>query len=226
MKVVGHANTGGNVLLPEWVGHVSVLAAISTAGDSMPPLFVIEGVKNTEHGAQIQVELTANGLGIPGMVCTMSGTNEAGKLLKGSTSKSIWREYFRKIFFPRLSQAQRPALIIIDGHDSHFDLQFILECRENNVDVVQEPANCSSVLQALDQCCFRVLKQTWKEDMHSWMASNPRQRITKWHIPYLLSNAWNVAFSKANIASSFRKCGLYPFDPQVALRDDAMLLHT
>jgi hypothetical protein len=55
--------------------------------------------------------------------------------------------------------------------------------------------------------------------MLTWQ-TNPRNkshRMSKWHIPFLLADAWNQAFSRQNIFASFSRCGLHPFNPQMAL---------
>jgi len=88
---------------------------MSTEGNVMPPLFLIEGMKKTKAGNEIMAELAANGFGIPGAKIIMSGDNEAGKLLKGSMSKKLWRDYFDKIFFPNLPTNHGNVLLIIDG---------------------------------------------------------------------------------------------------------------
>jgi hypothetical protein len=112
---VGSAANGGNVKLPEWDGHVSVLAAISTTGIVLPPYFIVEGIKKTMVGKEIEAAMALDGLGIPGAKTVMADCNEAGKLLKGSMSKVLWAQYFEQIFFPSLPRNHGPILIIIDG---------------------------------------------------------------------------------------------------------------
>ena len=80
-------------------------------------------------------------------------------------TRANWLWWGKHHFLKHLPEAMRPALLIIDGHDSHFDLEFMLVMKAAGVDVVQEPSNCSSVLQALDQVCFQVLKREWKDSM-------------------------------------------------------------
>ena len=172
VDVVGGGGANGNVLMPEWNGHTTVLAAISHTGDVMPPMWITEGEQGVETAAETLVMENMgrlNNLGIPNAVYAKSGKNDKGKLLKGTMTKELWRKYFTEIFLPGLSQNQKPALLIIDGHESHFDMEFFLTCKAQGVDVVQEPANCSSVLQALDQTCFQVLKRKWRETMMAYV---------------------------------------------------------
>ena len=149
----------------DWAGHVSGLAAISTTGDVMPPYFILESEKLTANGIHIMDELKKNGYGRSDMIYCMGGKNSRGTMLKGTMTKEIWKRYFEKVFIPNLAEAKFPALVIVDGYDANFDLDFLLMCNSKRITVVQEPAHCLSVLQALDQCCFSVLMESWRATM-------------------------------------------------------------
>ena len=220
--MVGGEDCGGNVLLPEWQGRVTMLAAISSTGRAMPPMYSIEGV-NMMQSTHLE-NAKRNGLWIPGTVMAPSGINhKTKKPVKGGMTRELWREYFLKVFLPNLSEAEKPALLIIDGHDSHFDLEFMLQCHAQGVDVVQEPANCSSVLQALDQVCFKVLKLEWRKEMANWKktlgipSTSTKARMTRWDVPILLARPFRKAFSMENCLASFRRAGIEPLDVNVPL---------
>jgi hypothetical protein len=181
-------------------------------------MFLHNGVNVTPKGKEIMTVMERNKRGIPNAVNIMSGRKQ-GKMLKGGMTSETWRKYFTEIFLPNLAPAQKPALLIIDGHASHIDLEFMLRCKAQGVDVVQEPANCSSVCQALDQVCFSVLKKAWREEMillHNVMTDNGRKRnrahFTKWHVPYAMKRPWEKAMTRENIQASFRRSGLDPLD--------------
>ena len=57
-------------------------------------IFIIEGIKHTAEGKEIESVMELNSFGIPDAHTVMAGCNETGKLLKGSMSKELWREYF------------------------------------------------------------------------------------------------------------------------------------
>ena len=173
--------------MPEWSGHLTILAAISNTGKSMPPAYIWDGEDGRgETGAQKKAfdDARLNHRFLSDAVYAHSGRDAKGKLLKGTMTKELWRRYFLDVFLPHLSQAEKPALLIIDGHASHFDLQFMLECQKQGVDVVQEPANCSSVLQALDQVCFQVLKKKWRAAMKQYVDARMFFAHTLTHIPH------------------------------------------
>jgi hypothetical protein len=194
---------------------MTMLTAISTTGRAMPPIYVHEGERLKQSSRLKSAQL--NGHWVPGTTQTVSGINpKTEQAYKGGMTRQIWREYFLKVFLPNLSVAEKPALLIIDGHDSHFDLEFFLECKRQGVDVVQEPSNCSSILQALDQVCFQVLKHEWRKEMLQWRqtlgydAKNVKAKLTRWDLPIIMVQAFRIAFTPANILSSFKRAGLYP----------------
>ena len=45
------------------------------------------------------------------------------------------------------------------------------------------------------------------------MQSNPGKLITKYQFSTLLNKAWMMTMTPSNICSGFKKCGIYPFNP-------------
>ena len=221
VQVVGSKDSNGSIyiVLPEWQGHISVLAAISNTGRSLPPFWLIEGSRHTPTAAEIQEIAKRNGLDIPSSTFRMSGKNKDGKKLKGSRSREAWRDYFKNVFIPNIAPAEYPALVTVDGHNSHFDMEFLLQCKAKGIDVVQEPSNCSSVLQALDQTVFKILKQGWRAELVAWKnkRENRFRKLSKFEVPYLCKAAWERAMTKKNILASFKRCGLDTLDVEIPL---------
>jgi hypothetical protein len=132
-------------------------------------------------------------------------------------SADIWREFFTDTFLPNLSAAEKPALLIVDGHEAHIDLEFMLRCKAQGVDVVQEPAHTPSVCQALDQVCFSVLKEKWRENLGNWYNRVTKfgqiaYNFSKWDVPYIMKEAYEEAFTIKNVKSSWERAGLNPLD--------------
>ena len=67
--------------------------------------------------------------------------------------------------------------------------------------------------QPLDASVFRSLKQHWQNVSHSYTQSNPGKLITKYNFSPLLSQAWSMMMTPSTICSGFRRCGVYPFNP-------------
>ena len=61
---------------------------------------------------------------------------------------------------------------------------------------------------------YRPLKMNWTDVCHEFMQENPGRVVTKFDFSKLLSKAWSRTMTLSNITSGFRKCGVYPFDPE------------
>ena len=56
------------------------------------------------------------------------------------------------------------------------------------------------------------LKQHWQDVSHSYMQG---KLITKYNFSPLLNQAWSKTMTPSTICSGFRRCGVYPFNPNV-----------
>ena len=63
-------------------------------------------------------------------------------------------------------------------------------------------------------CVYHPLKMKWTDVCHDFMQENPRRVVTKFVFSGLLSKAWSHTMTPNNITNGFRKCGVYPFDPE------------
>ena len=61
---------------------------------------------------------------------------------------------------------------------------------------------------------YRPLKMNWTDVCHEFMQQNPGRVVTKFDFSGLLSKAWSHTMTPSNITNGFRKCGVYPFDPE------------
>jgi DDE superfamily endonuclease len=50
-------------------------------------------------------------------------------------------------------------ILILDGHSSHYTLDFIDYARANNINLLGYPAHCTHALQGLDVVCFAKMKE-------------------------------------------------------------------
>jgi hypothetical protein len=69
---------------------------------------------------------------------------------------------------------------------------------------------------------FGPLNKAFNNVCSEFLAENALHSVNKWSFPGLLSSSWDIAFTKSNIQSGFRACGIYPFNPRAV--DQGMLL--
>lgn len=120
-----------------------------------------------------------------------------------------WLQHFKKHVHP--SEAH-PVLLILDGHNSHKDLNVIEFAKDNHIHMLSTPPHTTHKLQPLDRVFFKPFKQAYGSASASWMRQNPGARLTVYDVAELT----NIAFTKAarlEIAQSgFRCTGIQPFN--------------
>ena len=79
------------------------------------------------------------------------------------TSNAIGLEWLQRIFLPETAPVgDQYRLLILDGHGSHIDLDFLLLCKQHKVYLLYLPAHSSHVLQPLDLALFSVIKSKYR----------------------------------------------------------------
>ena len=96
-----------------------------------------------------------------------------------------------------------PLLLLLDGHSSHYNPEFIHFPPQKGVIVFALPPNTTHLSQPLDRVCFKALKQCWDEQCNLSMSDNPGKTITIYQFSELFAAAWKKAMTPQNITSSF-----------------------
>ena len=122
--------------------------------------------------------------------------------------------------FLKHAVGSRPLLLLLDGHSSHYNPATIRFAKEHDVIVLCLPPNTTHESQPLDTCMFGLLKRNWGDVCHKFMQQHPGQIVTKYQFSTLFNEAWMKSMVPANIVSGFKKCDVYPFNP------DAIAIHT
>ncbi|KAF7566706.1 hypothetical protein PtrM4_150260 [Pyrenophora tritici-repentis] len=192
----------------EWV---TLIAAISAAGWSVPPFLIFAGqyhlsawYKEAEIPRDWAIAVSDNGW----------TNNELGV---------EWLKHFNAHTQARSVGARR--LLIIDGHKSHQSLEFQELCKENNIHTLCMPPHSSHLLQPLDVGCFSPLKRAYSREVESLMR-NHINHITKLEFLPAFKAAFDQAFTPANICSAFRGAGLVPLQPEAVLSKVDVQLRT
>ena len=115
--------------------------------------------------------------------------------------------------FLQFAVASRPLLLVLDGHSSHYQPELIDYAKEHDVVMFCLPPHTTHESQPLDVSVFKPLKQHWQEACHKYMQSHPGKVVTKYQFSALLNEAWMTTMTPANICSGFRKCGVFPYNP-------------
>ena len=106
-------------------------------------------------------------------------------------------------------------LIPYDGQRSHVNINLINWAQTENLILFILPAHISHVLQPLEIGCFEPFERIYNKVSHKFMRENRGKSITRYNICELGCSAYIKAFSPENLRSSFRKAGIYPFNPDI-----------
>lgn len=138
---------------------------------------------------------------------------------KGWTDDELCVEWFQRVFEPETSKVKKGEyrMLLFDGHGSHVTPEVVRFCEEKKVILLCLPAHSTHILQPCDVGVFGPLAQSYRRyltDKTRWGAG---YSIDKIKFLEILQLARADAFNHQNIMSSWRKCGLFPFDPEVVI---------
>ena len=106
------------------------------------------------------------------------------------------------------------AIVLLDGHSSHFQPDLIRFAREHDIILFCLPPHTTHESQPLDASVFKSLKQNWQDACHDYVQTHPGKAVTKYQFSELLHKAWDKTMTPTVICAGFRRCGVYPFNPQ------------
>ena len=116
--------------------------------------------------------------------------------------------------------SNRPLLLLLDGHSSHYNLEAVEITRKNDVIIFTLVPHTTHEMQPLDTTVFGPLKNSWQEACHNFIQRHSGRVITKYQFNEIFSTAWLKSMTPANIISGFKACGAYPFNPKAVLDHD------
>lgn len=184
----------------EWV---SIIECITTTGKALTPLVIFKG-------QSLQTTWFSDD-DLPNWLFASSG--------KGWTSNLIGLQWLKQVYLPSTSPSRgRYRLLLIDGHGSHADVEFMNVCYQNDVLAFYLPPHSSHVLQPLDLTCFGPLKGAYRKQLRQVAELDDAAPIKKQRFISLYQTARTAALTETNIKSGFTKMGLVPWSPANVLR--------
>ena len=161
--------------------HVSILCCITASGRDMKPLIIFKGKSfKALDSNDFYVTASENGW-VDGNI------------------KKFWPQHFLTYI-----DKSKKYILLLDGHSSNLDSDFIQEAKNNNIEVIAFPANLTHLLQPLDRNFFRILKDFLRLELIK------KENLEKWDIADLLVDPFQHASTRGTIISSFAIPGIYP----------------
>lgn len=182
----------------EWV---TVIQGANASGWVLPPFIIFTGTYHLSawydegQPADWAISLSENGW----------TTNEIGL---------DWLKHFDKHTIRQTQGTHR--LLILDGHESHTNLNFKQYCEQQRIVTLCMPPHSSHLLQPLDVGCFGPLKHAYGAQIQQMMKSYIHH-VTKLEFLPAFKTAFYQAMTASNVQAGFRGAGLQPSNPDTVL---------
>ncbi len=175
--------------------HTTLLSCINAAGDYLPTMLIFTASLPSERYKS----------SLPNdMLLAYTKT--------GFITKSLFEQWFEKIFLPRCgSTPEQPVLLIMDNCSTHFSYQMVKLAIENNVHIMCEPTYTSHKVQPLDKI-FDNLTTEFEKRCHLSKVVDLHSCVNKGNFAVKLNEAMRYAWSKGMVESGFSRTGIYPLD--------------
>ena len=183
--------------------NTTVMAAVSTAGQKLPPMIVFE---------EMHVQTTwrpnvpRDSSNYPWLYANKSGRMDSETFYK-------WFEEWEVKTRSYKDDQLEARLLLYDGHLSHIWYGTIELARTQNVTIIKLPPHTTDLLQPLDVSVLKALKGYWGDILFKRLRTT-RSRLTKAEFATHLCDpeVWEKAFSKENVINGFKGCGICPVD--------------
>ena len=176
-------------------GQVTIVACVNGTGQALPPMVIFDAKNLNYAWTKNEVPGTRYGLSDNGWINT--------DLFEGWLA-----EHFIRHAVPGC-----PLLLLLDGHSTHYQPDVIRFARDHDVVMLCLPPHTTHEAQPLDVGVFSSLKSQWTQVCHDYFHKNSGRVITKFNFNLLFSQAWLKSLVPGNIIAGFKKCGVYPYDP-------------
>lgn len=154
--------------------HITVIACIGTNDAPVPPVVLYQG------GSVQNSWLAVMETDVPQLV-------EATE--SGWTNGFIAKKWLERVFDPYTRERVPPGkqcLLIMDGHATHLQVEFLEACWPRNIACLILPANMTSILQPLDVAFFNQLKMSYHSQsaqhlLHTRSITLSKGLFWRWH---------------------------------------------
>ena len=177
--------------------HISIHCTVSAAGTTMPPFIIFKK-------------------SFPGGQYTRNGPDGAlyGRQESGFMDTELFLKWFEQIFIVYAKPSQEhPVLLLLDGHISHCSPQLIESALRNHVKLLALPPHTTHICQPLDVAVYKSFKTHLSKLINFGKMLRGDFWVAKKDVPSIIKKPFEDSMSIGNIKSGFKKCGIYPYEP-------------
>lgn len=179
--------------------NTTIICAMSAEGHFIPPAFIFPRKRRNEE------------------MCNGAPTGSIAFFQENGWSNSdIFLEYL-KFFHDKVKpSSEKPVMIILDGHASHTKSLNVIEfARNSHIILVSLPPHTTHKLQPLDVSFFGPLNSYYNQAITVWLREHPGRIFNEFQVAKAVGYAFGRAAVACNASNGFRKCGLWPLNPNV-----------
>jgi hypothetical protein len=139
----------------------------------------------------------------------------------GYTNNDISLAWLKQVFdrSTKLKAGRSYRLLILDGHGSHFTMDFIEYCERNRILLAIYPPHSTHTLQPLDVVMFKPLSSAYSNQVAAFMERcQALTSMSKRDFYPMFMAAWEASFREDTILKAFEASGLSPLQPEVILK--------
>ncbi|RKL20918.1 hypothetical protein BFJ72_g14959 [Fusarium proliferatum] len=183
----------------------SFIEAVTATGRALKPGIIFKGKKLQKQWFLNEFELIADWHYITSP--------------NGWTDNHIALEWLKDVYLPQTEprDASDARLIILDGHGSHAQDEWMATCFLNNVYCCYLPAHCSHGLQPLDNRIFNVIKGAYRKELQKLASLTDSAPVDKVNFIRAYAKAREAGMRKEIILSGWRFTGNWPINRHKAL---------
>ena len=133
----------------------------------------------------------------------------------GWINNEIWLEFLKHFAAQTGVSKGTPALLIIDNHSSHVNIDAVNFACENGIVLLAIWLHTTHKMQPLDVSVYGPFKNFYDKALDSWMRSHPGERFTIYHVAAAVNEAFLSAMTTRNIISGFKATGIWPYNPNI-----------
>ena len=135
-------------------------------------------------------------------------------------SAACFTEFIKHFIKHTKCSKDLPAILILDNHDSHINIETIDLSKKNGVTFLTLPPHCSHKPQPLDRLIYDPFKTFYNQAANAFMVSHPGKTITIYDVAELVGKADEQALTPRTIRSGFAASGIWPFNRDVFGKDE------
>lgn len=177
--------------------HISINCCVSASGNAIPPMLIFKQ-------------------SFPGGNYTRGGPDGTlyAKQQSGFMDSDLFLVWFEKLFLVHAKpSAERSVLLLLDGHISHCSPPLIESAIRNNVILLALPPHTTHICQPLDVAVYKSFKSHLSKLINLGKMLRGNFWIGKKDVASVIRCPFEESMTITNIKSGFRKCGIYPYDP-------------